>query len=166
MTNELLRTSSLSFFVSISYHTFPHLSSVSDNFFGKIFREFFIHQLCIIAHTHQVQWFKIFPSGRHSLGSCVILKSASIHYKKCPVYPSKKKGVVSKKRGRIVKRGGKGMYKYTMFVYIYAGMWVGHPPAFCVIAFSLFPCVSKHRLPPSFGLGGWACPSKKSPRCE
>ena len=37
MTNELLRTSSLSFFVSISYHTFPHLSSVLDNFFGKIF---------------------------------------------------------------------------------------------------------------------------------
>lgn len=37
MTNELLRTSSLSFFVSISYHTFLHLSSVLDNFFGKNF---------------------------------------------------------------------------------------------------------------------------------
>lgn len=43
MTNELLRTLSLSFFVSISYHTFPHLSSVLDNFFGKIFWSVFIH---------------------------------------------------------------------------------------------------------------------------
>ena len=40
MTNELLRTSSLSFFVSISYHIFPHLSSVLDNFFEKIFGRF------------------------------------------------------------------------------------------------------------------------------
>lgn len=37
MTNELLRISSLSFFVSISYHTSRVLSSVLDNFFGKIF---------------------------------------------------------------------------------------------------------------------------------
>lgn len=51
MTNELLRTPSLSFFVSISYHTFPHLSSVLDNFFGKIFWVLFIHQFCIILHS-------------------------------------------------------------------------------------------------------------------
>lgn len=68
MTNELLRSSSLSFFVSISYHTFPHLSSVLDNFFGKIFWLFFIHQLCIIVDTHQVRWFEMFLSGRHSSG--------------------------------------------------------------------------------------------------
>ena len=55
MTNELLRISSLSFFVIISYHTFPHLSSVLDNFFGKIFRSVFIHRLCIIVDTHQVR---------------------------------------------------------------------------------------------------------------
>lgn len=78
MTNELLRTSSLSFFVSISYHTFPHLSSVLDNFFGKIFRSFFIHQFCIIVGTHQVRQLEMFPSGRHWLGLCVILKSASV----------------------------------------------------------------------------------------
>lgn len=51
MTNELLRIPSLSFFVSISYHTFPRLSSVLDNFFGKIFRSVFIHQFCIILHS-------------------------------------------------------------------------------------------------------------------
>lgn len=63
MTNELLRTSSLSFFVIISYHIFPHLSSVLDNFFGKIFRSFFIHQLCIIMDTHQVRQLAIFLPG-------------------------------------------------------------------------------------------------------
>ena len=78
MTNELLRTSSLSFFVSISYHTFPHLSSVLDNFFGKIFWSFFIHQFCIIVDTHQVRWCAMFPLGRHWSGLCVILKSASV----------------------------------------------------------------------------------------
>ena len=78
MTNELLRTSSLSFFVSISYHTFPHLSSVLDNLFGKIFWSVFIHQFCIIVYTHQVRGVVIFPSGRHSSGLCVILKSAGI----------------------------------------------------------------------------------------
>lgn len=78
MTNELLRTSSLSFFVIISYHIFPHLSSVLDNFFGKIFWSFFIHQLCIIVYTHQVRWFEMFPLGRHSSGLGVILKSASV----------------------------------------------------------------------------------------
>lgn len=55
MTNELLSTSSLSFFVIISYHIFPYLSSVLDNFFGKIFRSVFIHQFCIIVYTHQVR---------------------------------------------------------------------------------------------------------------
>ena len=63
MTNELLRTSSLSFFVSISYHTFPHLSSVLDNFFEKIFWSFFIHQLCIIVDTHQVRQLAILLPG-------------------------------------------------------------------------------------------------------
>lgn len=41
MTNELSSISSLSFFVSISYHTFSVLSSVLDNFFEKIFWSFF-----------------------------------------------------------------------------------------------------------------------------
>ena len=67
MTNELLRTSSLSFFVSISYHTFPHLSSVLDNFFGKIFRSVFIHQFCIIVYAHQVRWFEMFLPGLSSV---------------------------------------------------------------------------------------------------
>ena len=78
MTNELLRSSSLSFFVSISYHTFPLLSSVLDNFFGKFFWSVFIHQFCIIVYTHQVRWFGMFPSGRHRSGLRVILKSASV----------------------------------------------------------------------------------------
>lgn len=96
MTNELLRTSSLSFFVSISYHTFPHLSSVLDNFFGKIFSVGFYTS---VVYNHQVRGVVVFPSGRHLSGLCVILKSDSIHYKKYPVYPSKKKG-------RLVKKGG------------------------------------------------------------
>lgn len=49
--------------MSISYHTFPVLSSVLDNFFGKIFRSFFIHQFCIIVDTHQVRWFVILLPG-------------------------------------------------------------------------------------------------------
>lgn len=82
MTNELLRTPSPSFFVSISYHTFRVLSSVLDNFFGKIFRVFFIRQLCIILHSfiqssgaaacHTSPWVVI------GLGLCVILKSDSV----------------------------------------------------------------------------------------
>lgn len=55
------------------------------------------------------------------------------------------------------------MYKYTMFVYIYAGMWVGHPPVFCVIARPLFPCVSKHRLPLRSGWVGGFAPVKNPP---
>ena len=74
--------------------------------------------------------------------------------------------MVEKKGWLVKKKGGGDMYIYTGIVYIYTGVWVGHPPVFCVIACPLFPCVSKHRLPPSFGLGGWGSPSKKSPRCE
>lgn len=74
MTNELLRTSSLSFFVSISYHTFPHLSSVLDNFFGKIFQASFLHTYT--SALHNLTWFHMvircvsvpyFSLGRHSL---------------------------------------------------------------------------------------------------
>ena len=68
MTNELLRISSLSFFVIISYHTFPHLSSVLDNFFGKIFRSVFIHRFCIILYTHQVRQLAILLPGSSSIG--------------------------------------------------------------------------------------------------
>lgn len=68
MTNELLRTSSLSFFVIISYHTFPRLSSVLDNFFGKIFRSFFIHQFCIILYTHQVRQLATLLPGSSFVG--------------------------------------------------------------------------------------------------
>lgn len=55
------------------------------------------------------------------------------------------------------------MYKYAMFVYNYTGVWVGHSPVFCVMAFSLFPCVSKHRLPPSSGWVGGLAPVKNPP---
>lgn len=68
MTNELLRISSLSFFVSISYHTFPRLSSILDNFFGKIFRSIFIHQFCIIVDTHQVRQLAILLPGSSFVG--------------------------------------------------------------------------------------------------
>lgn len=51
MINELLRTSSLSFFVSISYHTFPHLSSVLDNFFGKIFWSVFLYTYTSVVYN-------------------------------------------------------------------------------------------------------------------
>lgn len=71
MTNELLRTSSLSFFVSISYHTSRVLSSVLDNFFEKNFRSVFIHQLCIIMDTHQVRQLAIFLPGSSFVGFCV-----------------------------------------------------------------------------------------------
>lgn len=63
MTNELLRISSLSFFVSISYHTSRVLSSVLDNFFEKIFRSVFIHQFCIIVYIHQVRQLVILLPG-------------------------------------------------------------------------------------------------------
>lgn len=78
MTNELLRISSLSFFVSISYHTFPHLSSVLDNFFGKIFSVGFYTSV-----LHNLTWFHTvfgcvsvpyFSLGCHSLGFACHIK--------------------------------------------------------------------------------------------
>lgn len=51
MTNELLRISSLSFFVSISYHTSRVLSSVLDNFFEKIFRASFLYTYTSTLHN-------------------------------------------------------------------------------------------------------------------
>ena len=144
MTNELLRISSLSFFVIISYHTFPHLSSVLDNFFGKIFRSVFIHQLCIIVYTHQVRGVVIFSSGCHWSGLCVILKSDSIHYKKYPVYPSKK-------GGRWVKKGC--VYLYRDYVYLYRCVGRSSPSVLRHSVFS-FPLRQQAPLAP-FVRVGW-----------
>lgn len=62
MTNELLRISPLSFFVSISYHTFPRLSSVLDNFFEKIFQGSFLYTYTSVLHN--LAWF-------HAVFRCV-----------------------------------------------------------------------------------------------
>lgn len=81
MTNELLRISPLSFFVIISYHIFPHLSSVLDNFFGKIFRGSFLYTYTSVLHN--LTWFHMvfgcvsvphFSLGRHSLGFACHIK--------------------------------------------------------------------------------------------
>ena len=72
-------------------------------------------------------------------------------------------GRVVEKRGWGVKKGREGVYIYTGVVYVYAGVWVGHSPVFCVIAFCVFPCVSKHRLPPSSGWVGGLAPVKNPP---
>lgn len=81
MTNELLRISPLSFFVSISYHTFPHLSSILDNFFGKIFRGSFLYTYTSVLHN--LTWFHTvircvsvpyFSLGCHSLGFAYHIK--------------------------------------------------------------------------------------------
>lgn len=73
-------------------------------------------------------------------------------------------GVVVKKKGGGIRKGG--VYIYAEIVYNYTGVWVGHPSRVLRHGVLCFPLRQQAPLAPSFGLGGWVSPSKKSPRCE